>query len=144
MSMNTEFFFIAQLGKSNQMVLQILRHMLGERDQPPGPLPEHDLFQTQYWRDILRANNRVGGDLVSTMQGGWLSIYSYSKNYGNEIEKFLDWIGPYLYHGEGDFLGFLRDECMLEEEWLKDKRGKPRIIHMGGTKPAISRIEWRD
>jgi len=66
-------------------------------------------------------------DTISTIrkdditQQWTLCIRCNLKNYDDEIEKFLDWIHPYLDKQEGDFLGFYRYE---ETE-------QPTLIHYG-------------
>ena len=40
----------------------------------------------------------------------YLCIRCNLKNYSNEIEKFVDWVMPYIRAYEEDFLGFSRYE----------------------------------
>ncbi len=44
------------------------------------------------------------------MKYKYLCIRCNFKNYDGEIDKFVDWIMPYLEEIDGDFLGFSRYE----------------------------------
>lgn len=42
--------------------------------------------------------------------GYYLNIRLNTKNYAGEIEKFVEWVTPYLDKRDGEFLGFMRYE----------------------------------
>jgi hypothetical protein len=97
-------------------VLAALSHMVGTAELP-AELPAHPLFATERWRWMLRTDSYYFDlETLSTLrydeigEGWYLCIRTNLKNYGGEIEKFIDWVMPYLDKYEGDFLGFYRSE----------------------------------
>jgi len=123
----TEFHFNVYLQKDLPLsVVALLRFMLGswptfeEQDSQRlllGDLPQHPLFKTNYWDSMLnRGQYRIvqGSTLTwrSYADAYTLSVRSCFPNYEDEIEKFVDWILPYIDHSEGKFLGFyFAEEC---------------------------------
>ncbi len=118
MGMYTEFHFNVELKKDiPQEVINILNFMLNKKEALSPQLPDHPLFQTHRWRVMLRCDSYYfPADTHSTLRfddigkSYYLCIRCNLKNYDNEIEKFIDWIMPYLSHFSGDFLGFYRYE----------------------------------
>jgi len=117
MGMYTELHFNAELKKDTpQAVIEILKFMIGEIDEQP-PVPYHSLFEkTQRWPWMLRSDSYYfDADTHSTLrydnqESYYLCIRCNLKNYDDEIEKFIDWVMPYLDKDEGEFLGFSRYE----------------------------------
>lgn len=118
MGMHTELHLNAELSRdAPDEVIAVLRHMLGDGYPPPDPLPDHPLFAAPRWRHLLTCDSYYfAADTHSTLRfddiGGTyvLCVRSNLKNYNGEIEKFVDWIDPYLDAAPGDFLGFSRYE----------------------------------
>lgn len=116
MGMYTEFHFNTELKTdTTPEVLDVLRFMVGDVEEEP-PTPDAPLFSTDRWRHMLRMDSYYfSADTHSTLrhdhQGGWyLCIRCNLKNYCGEIEKFVEWIRPYLDKLPGEFLGFYRYE----------------------------------
>ena len=126
MGMYTELHFNAELRRDTPPeVLEVLRFMLGEVEAQPQ-LPDHALFSAPRWRMVFRCDSYYfDADTHSTLRfddiscSHYLCIRANLKNYDDEIDKFVDWITPYLDKREGDFLGFKRYE---EDE-------DPTLIH---------------
>ena len=58
MGMYTEFHFNASLKKGTpEGVLNVLRYMVGDIEDRPQNLPDHDLFKTQRWWLMLVCNS---------------------------------------------------------------------------------------
>ncbi len=118
MGMYTEFHFNVKLKKDvPQEVIDILNYMLNEGTKEPLPEPDHPLFETCRWRIMLNMDSYYfAADTNSTLRYDdigrcyYLNIRCNLKNYGNEIEKFINWIMPYIRAFKGDFLGFYRYE----------------------------------
>jgi len=118
--MYTEFHFNVELPKdTTPKIIALLEHMLkGDTCKKyPFELPDHDLFKTQRWDYMLRCDSYYfSADTHSTLRfdtvsdSYYLCIRCNLKNYGNEIEEFIDWIMPYLVELQGEFLGFYRSE----------------------------------
>lgn len=123
--MYTEFHFNSELSKDTPSeVIIILRVMLQELsfDAIDFPLPDAPLFKTERWRTMLVCDSYYfDADTHSTLRfddlnckkgkSYFLCIRCNLKNYDSEIEKFVDWIDPYLEDKDsGDFLGFSRYE----------------------------------
>lgn len=90
--------------------------MVGDGEEPTN-LPDHPLFDTERWGTMLQCDSYYFvADTYSTFrfddigQSWYLCVRCNLKNYDNEIEKFVDWIMPYIDAREGDFLGFSRYE----------------------------------
>ena len=102
---------------------------IDEQDPSQLDLPDHELFETERWENMLISssyyfagktqcvlNEEHNFQLVS------LTVLCSLKNYGNEIEKFLDWIPPYVirdrFYPEAErineedrlFVGYTRNE----------------------------------
>lgn len=126
MGMYTEIHFNAELKKDVPVeIVSVLRYMLGEVEPRP-PLPAHPFFETDRWHVLFRMDSYYfDADTHSTMRldkisgAYYLCVRANLKNYDQEIDKFVDWITPYLDKHDGDFLGFKRYE---EDEW-------PTLIH---------------
>lgn len=108
--MYTEFFFRAELKKDTpQEVIDFLENQFdGDGEMTP---PHHRFFECVRWESLLRGSSAyfptmpVGG--FANVFGRWeLGIHVSLKNYGQEIDYFLDWIRPYLDVYKGDFLGY--------------------------------------
>lgn len=132
MGMYTELHFNSELKKNTpENVLNTLKYMIsGEESIKPTALPDHDLFETERWEVLfLMDSYYFDADTHCTLRHDtisdtyYLCVRSNLKNYGSEIEKFIDWIMPYLDKFEGDFLGFYRYE---ESE-------QPTLIYYRGT-----------
>lgn len=116
MGMYTEFHFNIQLREDTpKQVFEILRVMLG--DSSDYIQPEHDLFRTPRWEWMLRSDScYFDAQTCSTLtkdeylETWFLGVRCNLKNYDNEIEKFVDWIKPYVEGYPGKFLGFYRHE----------------------------------
>lgn len=133
MGMYTELHFNSELrGNVPDGIVAVLKYMLGDIKEEPS-LPDHELFATKRWRVMLRMDSYYfDADTHSTLRyddisnNYYLCVRSNLKNYDQEIEKFVDWIIPYLDKYDGDFLGFRRYE---ETE-------DPTLIYMKATKEA--------
>lgn len=120
MGMYTAIHFYSELNiPKDSMVADILKYMIGETEEMPEMLPDHKLFKSNGWQWMLRTDSYYfDEDTLSTLRwdevgrGYYLNIRSNLKNYDSEIEKFIDWIMPYIdeYKKDGDFLGFYRYE----------------------------------
>jgi len=130
MGMYTELHFNAELNRDIVPgIIKILKHMMSEFHHLPEPailLPDIELFQGNGWCYMMQCDSYYfRADTHSTLRfddignAYILCIRCNLKNYGNEIENFIDWIDPHLYAEPGDFLGFHRYE---EDE-------TPTLIH---------------
>lgn len=115
MGMYTEFVFGCELSKSTpENVIDILRYLKGDIEETPK-LPSHEFFSCSRWKAIGRCTSAYFGSpsYVIIEQDGWsleyrLAIRCNLKNYDNEIQKFVDWIKPYVNQGAGtgELLGY--------------------------------------
>lgn len=117
MGMYTEFHFNARLRKDvPDDVLAILKGMVQGEDEAPETTPAHPLFATDRWEYMLQCDSYYfAADTRSTLRfdeiGGFhaLCIRCNLKNYDGEIQKFIDWIMPYIDEHD-EMLGFYRYE----------------------------------
>lgn len=118
MGMYTELHFNSELEDGiPEKVVETLKYMIGETEELPQSLPVCELFKTERWKIMLNCDSYFfDADTHSTLRfdkisnAYYLCIRTNLKNYDNEIEKFIDWIMPYLNKSEGEFLGFHRYE----------------------------------
>ena len=120
MGMYTEVFARMVLVKeAPRDVLDALRSMMGGELAPDAApsrdeLPAHPLFDCPRW-DLLgcgtsayfpgMADSHLRGP--STHDGSYdVLIHGNLKDYSGEIEKFFDWIDPYIDASPGEFIGY--------------------------------------
>ena len=96
-------------------VIAILKYMTGDETQLNFTTPNHPLFTTEQWEIMLCCRScyfaGVEGSFMEkdNILGQWkLSIRCSLKNYDSEIQKFMDFIQPYL--DTYGFLGYMRYE----------------------------------
>lgn len=100
-------------------VIEILEYMLTPDNDgnPPFKKPDHPFFQTDRWYFMLRCdsyyfdadtNSHLNYDEI--LKQYVLTIQCNLKNYDGEINKFIDWLTPYIDASKGDFLGHKRYE----------------------------------
>lgn len=124
MGMYTELVLGVELrAETPDNVIDILRYMISESDVKPE-LPSHELFETDRWPIMLTCDSYYFDGLPHAAlefddigEAYYLTVRSNFKNYGNEVEKFMDFIQPYL-----DTRGFL-GYTIYEED------GDPTLIY---------------
>jgi hypothetical protein len=127
--MYTELFFVAELkGGTPESVIAVLEYAAGKREDIEDLVPDHPLFKCRRWLQVFKGCAwEVLGHTFTKFSadedfGGWnLTIRSVLKNYDLEINRFLEWIHPWVDSIEGKFHGY----SMYEEEV------EPRLIFYG-------------
>ncbi len=123
MAMYTEFHFNSELEcEAPQNVINILKFMGGETtDISTCEIPEHELFKCDDWDRMLKGDSacfaaKSSFSLNYNESTNWYTvcIICSLKNTQGEINKFVDWITPYLLSWEGRFLGYSRFEGFQE------------------------------
>lgn len=109
--MYTEFFFRAELKEDTPIgVINFLNQWFnGEHIQLQ--IPEHEFFERDRWEALLAGGSAYfPGEPRSSFHKPYrqweIGIHSNLKNYGQEIDYFLDWIDPYVHASRGTFLGY--------------------------------------
>jgi len=134
-----EFHFNADIwiSRMSEVELRALDWMLrvkGSEAEGPlaylePPFPDHPLFQCNtrwpYWLHTYSMYHPVYP--ASCRDGGRLSIRTQVKNYNDIIEKFIDWITPFIDEEDGYFLGYFRYDT-----------GGPVFIYKG------DKMEWEE
>jgi hypothetical protein len=120
MGMYTEIIFGAALRKDTpKHIIEIIQKMVN-REGLYGLKPDHPFFESKCsW--LLAANGSYYFPGIVEPQfkfndiaeQWYLHLRTNIKNYNNEIEKFLDWIKPYIYKGSGtrDFYAIVTYEA---------------------------------
>lgn len=129
MGMYTEFHFNVELPNTTPIEVLDILHFLVDAGDLPKSLPEHDLFKCTRWRSVLLSDSYYfAADTHSTLRSernSWyLCVRSNLKNYEREIEKFVDWIMPWVDAYEGDFLGFHRYEESEDPDLIRKVKAK--------------------
>lgn len=121
MGMYTELVMAVELKKDTpNAVIEVLKYMVGDIEDEPS-MPKHELFEADRWRFMLRCDSYYfDGVTNSILKSDWVSnsyyltVRSNLKNYNSEIEKFIDWITPYVNLSYSDsnrmFVGYSRYE----------------------------------
>jgi hypothetical protein len=116
MGMYTELMLSTNIVDDPEVV-EILQYMCtGEAE--PKALPAHPLFlETERWEYMFRCSSyyhtpRSHASIEYDKIGKYwtLIVRSDFKNYYAEIEKFVNWISPYVDAGDGDMIGYSRYE----------------------------------
>lgn len=106
MGMYTELIFGARLKKDTpNEVISTLQYMINPTgDKPldfqlPDGRYEHLFTMSSYYFGVQKSVREMWYDSIS--KSYHISTRSNTKNYGNEIETFLEWIKPYIDCGSG-------------------------------------------
>jgi hypothetical protein len=118
MGMYTELRFAAKLKKDTpKQVIHILTKMADGQKLGGLETPSHPLFGTSRWEGMLVTDSYYfSADTQSTIRydqtagAYYLTIQCNLKNYDGEIEKFVEWVMPYVDATEGEHLGHTRYE----------------------------------
>lgn len=106
MGMYTELLFRAEtVSDCPDDVISVLMFLFGGQPRP-HKTPEHEFFATARWMVIGRGLESMSS-MVSLGDGTFM-VYSISdlKNYDDEIDKFIDWVSPYVVPSTGECLGW--------------------------------------
>jgi hypothetical protein len=97
--------------------LSVLQHLFDWGNRP-STLPDHPLFQTERWdsiskysSDYFSFSSSMRHFIYDTITNNYHILFLCNmKTYNNEIEKFFQWINPYLDVQVGDHIGHYRYE----------------------------------
>lgn len=132
MGMYTEINVALELKKDIPPdVVSVLTWMCACSDEDRPKTPKHAFFDCDRW-DMLfccdsyyfRGQTHSEFKFDDIADAWFLTVRANLKNYSDEIEQFMDWIAPYIYAIDGDFIGYSRYE---ENEW-------PTLWHYQGGK----------
>jgi hypothetical protein len=107
MGMYTELLLKTEVKEDIPLDVEAVLQFLFNGRERPEELPDHPFFQCQRWSLIGQCSSfyHVPWSTSRYFEG---CIFSRSdlKNYGNEIDLFLDWIAPYLQELDGTCIGW--------------------------------------
>lgn len=112
MGMYTELVMSCRI-KDDPSIINVLKYMIGEIEEQPE-LPDHSLFKTYRWIAMLRGSSYP--EVVHLLKYNDIGKYwcfinrSDFKNYDDEVNKFIDWLAPYLEDTYGVMIGYSRYE----------------------------------
>ena len=113
-------------------VSDMLKIMIDDRGVPETILlPDHPLFKTDRWTYMLRCDSACfpGESYVKLDESGMfteLTLRCNLKNYGSEIEWFLDFIKPYL--KTDGYLGYMRYELYDHPTLIYNDCGEIELV----------------
>jgi len=85
---------------------QVLNFLFCGGDEPTD-LPDHSFFRCERWQAVGRCNSYYHHPkTINSYTENYLFSRSDLKNYDGEIEKFVDWVKPYLNMSAGDCIGW--------------------------------------
>lgn len=129
MGMYTEFVCALKIKNNTpKEVINILDFMSNGNEKIKAEeliLPNHDLFECSRWVYMFRSDSYYFNGVTNTIFKRdetfgyyYLTIRTNLKNYDGEIEKFLDWIKPYIECYGNEFLGYSRYEEFEEPDLI--------------------------
>ena len=81
-------------------VLNLLKKVLIDIDLDcENLLVKHEFFQCEKWKNLFLSTNGSdiqGGRLYKENDYWTVDLHTEFKDYENEIDKFIDWINPYI------------------------------------------------
>lgn len=139
MGMYTEINVCFDLTKdAPKNVVSILYYLI-DGDDEPSNLPNHEFFKCDRWHMVAccdsyyfdgSTNSKMVFDNISKT---WkINIRANLKNYDSEIEKFLDWLAPYI--ETVGFIGYTRYEEWEDPLLIYNDFGDNKIIFKGVEK----------
>lgn len=146
MGMYTEFFFRAELKRDSPAeIIEWFRHTL-DPEKPylsMVPFDDHSFFQCERWRSVFWSSSAyfpTGKSAFYSGEGAYddphFTIHSSLKNYGGEIEEFVEWVSPFIDASDGDFLGYSLYEDSRASGWgAEEPIDQPQLIFMEKAKP---------
>lgn len=111
MGMYTELLLKCIIKKdAPENVKQVVKFLFSKEEQP-DVLPEHEFFQCDRWQCIGSCSSYYHyPEAISSINVEFDELYIFSrsdlKNYDSEIEKFIDWLNPYVDTYEGMCIGW--------------------------------------
>lgn len=135
MGMYTEFFFRAPVkGDTPDDLIAWLQAQSESEGMDHTPYNDHPFFSCDHWPSLLHGAGAVYQDsrpmrfVLPDPERPWvypfLSIHSSLKDYGGEVDEFIDWISPHLDLLKGEFLGYK----------LYELDDTPTLFHLGESK----------
>ena len=123
MGMLTELLIKAELKIPDKSVKDVIDFLFNKGDTP-AELPAHPFFYCERWRSIGRSSSYYHHpEVINSFitNHGYLFSRSDLKNYDNEIEKFIDWIMPYVNEETGKCIGWTWYEDNLSPTMIYKK-----------------------
>jgi hypothetical protein len=148
MGWSTEFVIAFKLKHDTpQQVIDTLKYMtLRNKDYDFPNHPDHNLFETYYWRIMLIGNygsvpsstsftyveNVAGlGGMPLPFEAYFLNVRSVFLNYNTEIERFLHWIAPYS-ETQG-FVGHILPKGLADPILIYLKQDKAFLVQINSS-----------
>jgi hypothetical protein len=116
MGMYTEIVVNTMLENLSEEATAVLDYMAGN-DVEPETLPARPLFSTGRWAILFSCSSyyfvpesHCTFRYDDIAKAHLLMVRADLKNYDQEIQKFFDWIDPYVEGFGGEFIGYYRHE----------------------------------
>lgn len=141
MGMYTEFKFHAKLHPDiPTSVILVLENLMNWTESLSG-YANHEFFSCPRKFALFSGTDAVTDVEQPKLQkwdhGYFLKIHSSFKNYDSEIQKFCDWISPWIYEFDGTSIGFKHYEEYSKPTELIFQNGK--IVEM---EPEGDQDDW--
>lgn len=108
MGMYTELILKVRVKDDIPFEVEAILQFLFNRENQPNDLPDHPFFKCQRWPLIGNCSSFYHTPFsLSKYTEGYIFSKSDLKNYDGEIEKFINWITPYLeLYAESNCIGW--------------------------------------
>jgi len=108
--MYTELLLKCEIKEDTPPVeMAVIKYLLGDSDGlgKPDELPDHHFFNKEKWDFIGNSCSYYHTPIVvNEINKTYVFMRCDLKNYGGEIEAFLDWIWKYIDEPEGQCIGW--------------------------------------
>lgn len=127
MGMYTEILVKADVSRNlPPLVHEVLDYLFNSTcwQWPDKELPAHEFFKCPRWQMIGSCSSYYHIPWTdSKYSEGRIFSRSDLKNYNDEIEKFFNWIEPYLNEPKGKCIGYSWYEEDMQPDWYYKKTG---------------------
>ena len=148
MGMYTEFYFRSFFPKDvDPRLLDWFEHGSDASYVDLEPFEPHPFFEADRWQSVLYGGGAVyqisrpphlhRGNPDHSWDYSTLEIHSSFKNYGGEIDLFLEWITPYLAAYPGDLLGFSLYEESRSNGYSDHDQDRPTLHFMPSDRKGV-------
>ena len=124
--MYQEFYMNSSLINLTDNIIKLLKFMTGDMSIEQISLTSDELFKLDRWEYILQSeSSRFDSISKSSLDYSaiddcyFIRVSCALNNDKNQIQKFINFINPYLNKKHGEFLGYIREEDSNEPIILK-------------------------
>ena len=132
--------------KNQPECIEVLKYMVSKERSSQ----KHPFFQTERWQHLLNQDSCAVAGIETKFepelfgQDYFLATHVSIKNYGGEIEQFLNWLSAYAYSGSNKHtvVGYIQEEDAESVSLLQIDRGKIVATKFAHDSAEMAFAEW--